>query len=285
MPEIPQIVPVESRNEVFFMKLSQKFFAFFFVTQSLFFQTKSLASPLDFEFSEEVPEDSYKKIVKPIVGPMRFMFIQPAAPTGIIGFEAGIGATGTPIPDEAKNLAVQFLTEGTDFPSYLAIPRVLAQKGIPFGIDLAANFAFIPDSNIVLAGGALQWAVIDGPFPLPSIALRIGHTQLLGLQELKAQTTNIEGLASFGIPPGVSILKPYAGAGVSWAAAESQIETNAVSAEGATLTANIKAQTSWQEIYGILGLQLSLFPLISVTGEMQIAQDQSLFSGKLSVGL
>jgi hypothetical protein len=163
---------------------------------------------LDFEFTEEIPEDTYQKIIQPVVSPLRYMFVQSAAPTGIAGFELGLGATGAKVPDEASDLAGRFLKDGTDFPKYLALPKIIAQKGIPFGIDLGANIAMIPDTDIVLAGGALQWAFLDGPFPLPSLAFRIGHTQLLGIEALKAQTTNVEGLLSFGIPPGLSILKP-----------------------------------------------------------------------------
>jgi hypothetical protein len=238
------------------------------------------ANPMNFEYQNEINDDSFRKLVRPLITTTRFMFLQPASPTGTTGFDLGVAATGTPVPSEARDVAKASIKEGEDFPDYLAVARLSLQKGLPFDIDLAANAAIIPDTSIVLLGAGLQWTVFNEPFPVPNIALRFGHTQLLGLTTLAAQTTQIETLASLGFPPGINLIKPYAGVGFSWAAAQSK--TSFVRETG-TQPVEIDAKASWEELYGIFGLQLSLLPLVAVTVEMQKSSAQSVYSAKLSL--
>jgi hypothetical protein len=238
------------------------------------------ANPMNFEYQNEIDDDSFRKLVRPLVTTTRFMFLQPASPTGATGFDLGVAATGTPVPSESREVAKASIKEGQDFPDYLAVARLSLQKGLPFDIDLAANAAMIPDTSIVLLGGGLQWTIINEPFPVPNIALRFGHTQLLGLKTLAAQTTQVETLASLGFPPGINLIKPYAGVGFSWATAQSK--TSFVRETG-TQPVEIDAKASWEELYGIFGLQLSLLPLVAVTVEMQRSSAQSVYSAKLSL--
>ena len=242
---------------------------------------QAFAAALDFKFSQEIPEDTYKKIVQPIVEPLRFTFVQPAAPTGTAGFELGVAATGVPVPDEAKELATRFLEDGSDFPSYLAIPRIVAQKGLPFGIDFAANFAMIPNSEIILAGGAVQWALLDGRVPLPALALRAGYNQLFGTEALSVQVTNVEALLSYGVPPGLNVLNPYAGGGIFWVDAQSKYSLEALDPGVPTQFA---AKAQWDDLYGLVGLQIAPFPFVRVAAEMQASKTQKLYSAKLSLG-
>jgi hypothetical protein len=240
------------------------------------------ASPLDFSFQATIPEAEYQTLVTPIVTPMRYMFFAPAAPTGLAGIEIGLGATGSALPEKAKTVAEAFLEEGSDLPPFIAVPRLSVQKGIPFGIDIGVNLAVVPSTDLLLWGGALQWAPLDGPFPVPSAALRIGYTQLSGLDTLDASATNAEGIVSIGLPPGVNLLKPYAGLGMAWYTASSSFSYTDTFTE--TLV-SASAETSWDDFYGILGLQISVFPFVSLTAEGQIGSEQTLYSAKLSVGL
>lgn len=251
---------------------------------SLLLATPSLAaqaSPLDFKFEAMIPESDYKTLVSPIITPLRYMFYAPAAPTGLAGFDFGLGVTGSALPDRAKKIAETYVADGSDFPPFVAVPRLTAQKGIPFGIDFGINLAVVPSTDIVLWGGALQWAPVDGPFPIPSVALRLGYTQLAGLEALNASATNAEGILSFGLPPGINLLKPYAGAGMAWYTASSDFT---YSDELTNTSVTASAETDWDDLYGLLGLQISVFPFVSLTLEGQLSAEQTLYSAKLSAG-
>lgn len=260
------------------VKIFSQLKSIFFICSALW-ASSGLANPLRFDYTNEINDDSFRTLVRPLITTTRFMFLQSAAPTGATGFDFGVAATGTPVPADARDIAKTTLKEGQDFPDYLAVARLSLQKGLPFDIDLAANAAVIPDTPIVLLGGGLQWTILNEPFPVPQIALRFGHTQLLGLKTLSAQTTQVETLASLGFPPGINLIKPYAGAGFSWATAQSK--TNGTPAAGSAV--EIDAKAAWQELYGIFGLQLSLLPLVAVTVEMQKSSEQAIYSAKLSL--
>ncbi len=241
------------------------------------------ASTLDLKFQGDLTEDDYRTIVFPIVNPLRHMFVNSAAPTGLTGFDVGLAVTGFQVPKEARDTADEAVGGDAGLPTFFAVPRITAQKGIPFGIDFGLNVALIPSTDILLVGGGLQWAFLDGPFPIPSAAIRLGHSQLLGLDELEAQSTTAVALLSFGLPPGVNLIKPYAGGGLSWVSAKSVFTVSGSDSLSQT-SVNINEETTWQDAFGLVGLQVTVFPFTSISFEAQLSAEQVLYTGKLAIG-
>ncbi|MGA1845402.1 MAG: hypothetical protein ACMUIS_12630, partial [bacterium] len=98
-----------------------------------------------------------------------YMPLAPAAPLGIMGFNAGIEATLLDIDQDS--LYWQHATSGTP-PDYLPVPKLHIQKGFPMNIDVGVIYSQVPGSNISLLGGEAMWALLKGPPVTPAFALR-----------------------------------------------------------------------------------------------------------------
>lgn len=246
------------------------------LASTLCMSTVALATPLSFDFSQDLPEADYKNLVMPIVDAMRFHFIAPASPTGITGFDIGLGASFFALPQKARDVATTYIKDGKDLPPALAVPRLTVQKGLPADFDLAANVSIIPGSEIKLLGGAVQWSLFNPISPLPTISARVAYSTLLGLKTLQATNTSIEALASVGLPPGITIIEPYVGGGLGFATAKSEFSAT-VNGQAVSLT----EKTSWTDKYALIGARVSVLPFIGIAAEAQLGSEQ-IYNAKLS---
>lgn len=132
--------------------------------------------------------------------------LAPAAPLGLLGFDIGLEFTAVDIDE---NEAFWTSVTSPDLPSYLIFPKVHAQKGLPFGIDIGLVYTQIPSSNIVMYGGELKWAILKGTLATPALALRGSYTTLSGVDHLDVSTYGADLSVSKGFGP----FTPYAGIG------------------------------------------------------------------------
>lgn len=133
----------------------------------------------------------------------------PAEPLGTTGFDIGIEITATSI--ENDSVFAQAISSN-DTPSMLIVPKVHAHKGLPFGFDIGAFIATVPDSNISLWGAEVRYAILKGGTASPALALRASYSQLTGVNQLEFNTTGLD----LSISKGFAFVTPYAGAGVVW---------------------------------------------------------------------
>jgi hypothetical protein len=134
--------------------------------------------------------------------------ILPAASLGITGFDIGIEASVTKLEHpEIFGAAVSGSTSDT-----LVLPKVHAHKGLPFGFDIGASYAAVPNSNIKLLGAELRYALIDGGPATPAVALRGSYSALQGVSQLKFTTTGVD----VSVSKGFALFTPYAGVGKVW---------------------------------------------------------------------
>ncbi len=130
----------------------------------------------------------------------------PAEPLGLLGFDIGIEVTAVDIREDQS-----FWTKvTTNPPNYLYIPKLHLQKGLPFGFDIGAIYANVPQSNISLSGGEIKWAFISGHMALPALAIRGSYTRLSGVPGLELETMG----ADISISKGFAFVTPYAGVGL-----------------------------------------------------------------------
>ncbi len=134
--------------------------------------------------------------------------VLPAEPLGVTGFDIGLETTVVNL----ENSGVFDIAISGGAPSTLVIPKVHAHKGLPFGIDVGAFLATVPDSNINLWGAELRYAILKGGTATPAVAVRGSYTKLNGVDELKFDTTGLD----ISISKGFTFLTPYAGAGKVW---------------------------------------------------------------------
>ncbi|MBI3607447.1 MAG: hypothetical protein HY207_05720 [Nitrospirae bacterium] len=140
-----------------------------------------------------------------------YLPLAPAEPLGLLGFDVGVEATAVKI-DRDKTFWTALMTAGNTPPSYLAIPKLHAQKGLPFGIDIGLVYAKVPASNIGMFGGELKWAVLKGTLATPALAVRGSYTTLTGVDHLDVSTYG----ADVSVSKGIAFITPYLGIGQVW---------------------------------------------------------------------
>jgi len=131
----------------------------------------------------------------------------PAEPLGTTGFDLGIEISAT----QLQNTAAYAAATG-DSTDTLILPRLHVHKGLPFGFDLGASYAAVPDSNIKLWGAEVRYAILKGGTATPALALRGSYSALEGVSQLQFTTTGVD----LSISKGFAIFTPYAGVGKVW---------------------------------------------------------------------
>lgn len=175
--------------------------------------------------------------------------LAPAEPLGWLGLDIGVEVTAVKIDhDDAFWTAVN-----PDLPRYLTFPKLHAQKGLPFGIDVGLVYTKVPSSNVGMVGGEVKWAVLKGTIATPALAVRGSYTTLTGVDTLDVSTYG----ADVSISKGVGPLTPYAGIGEAWI----KSSTDAVPLDDESISAT----------HGFIGVKLSLL-LLSLVAEADFAK-------------
>ena len=241
---------------------------------SIFINLTAFAdSNIDFKFtSTQIPDADYENIVKPLINPTRFQFMSaPVASSGKIiplGISAGGGISYFNPPQSMIDSLNKYSDSANNFPSSIIMPRFIGKIGIPFGIDVAINYAKVPQSSIEFYGIGGQF-ILSNPRIIPvSLALRGGYTQINGFSPFDANSTNAEMLLGVPLP----ILKPYLGGGSNWSNASTTFKIG-----NSTLTKS----SSWNELYGIIGFQI--VTILSLDVEAQISATQTIYNAKISL--
>lgn len=152
-------------------------------------------------------QNEFRLLSEDLGAALSYKPLTPAEPLGITGFDVGVEVTDTQLANSA--VFKKATASGT---SSLVIPQVHAYKGLPFGIDIGASFAAVPDSNIKLWGVEARYAIMKGGPASPALALRGSYTKLEGVDQLAFDTTGVD----LSISKGFTFLTPYAGIGQVW---------------------------------------------------------------------
>lgn len=132
----------------------------------------------------------------------------PAEPLGITGFDLGIEVSATKLANPAAfNTATSSGSVDT-----LYLPKLHVHKGLPFGFDIGASYAAVPDSNIKVWGAEVRYAILKGSTATPALAVRGSYSALEGVDQLKLTTTGVD----LSISKGFALFTPYAGIGKVW---------------------------------------------------------------------
>jgi len=101
-------------------------------------------------------------------------------------------------------------------PQALFLPTVTLRKGLGGSVELGAAVSFLAGSQTVGLSGQVRWAVIEGLYGLPDVALRAWVSHLIGAQELSLSFGGADILVSksFGVA-GSMRLQPYAQYGIT----------------------------------------------------------------------
>ncbi len=210
----------------------------------------SLTMAKDIEFTDAITQGDFKNFVKEFGTALLFNPMAPAEPLGITGFDASVEMVITDINDQEQYW--QKLVDDNDPYSFLAVPRLHVQKGLPFNIDVGAMYLAVPNSNIKLWGIEAKYAILEGSMVTPAVSVRASYSQLLGVDDVDLNTQSLDLLVSKGF----LMFTPYGGV--------SMIRVNG-SENSELVTLGDVNETSYR---GLLGIQFSPLPLLIINGEI-----------------
>jgi len=161
----------------------------------------------DIQLSGTLTREDFKDLTRQLGFAASYFPLAPAAPLGILGFDAGVEGTAVRI-SQHSNFWQRTVRDGNP-PEYLVVPRLHLQKGMPFNMDIGASYTSVPATDISIIGGEIKWAVLEGGTVTPAVALRLSGTKLFGGSEVHLETYS----ADLSISKGFFFLIPYAGVG------------------------------------------------------------------------
>src|SRR5256712_9464459 len=161
----------------------------------------------DIQLSGTLTREDFRSLTRQLGFAASYFPLAPAAPLGILGLDAGVEATAVKIAKDSSFW--QRAVGNGNPPSYLAIPRLHVQKGLPFDLDIGASYTSVPSTNVSIIGGEFKWAILEGGAAMPAGAPRVSGSKLFGGSEVHLATYK----AALSNPKGMLVLIPYAGVG------------------------------------------------------------------------
>jgi hypothetical protein len=96
--------------------------------------------------------------------------------------------------------------------SNLMTSHLQVRKGLPFSFEVAGNMAYLFASEMFTLGGDLKWALNEGFYYFPDVAVRGTVNTLMGARDLNLVTAGWDVSMSKSLPlAGVMSLTPYVG--------------------------------------------------------------------------
>jgi len=192
-----------------------------------------------------------------------YLTVTPAAPLGLLGFNAGLETT---LVDIREDRSFWKSALKGDAPNYLFVPKLRVQKGLPGGVDVGAVYSRISQIDTTLVGGEVKWAVLPGGAVTPAVAVRGSYTKLSGANDVDLQTYG----ADISISKGFVFVTPYAGIGQVWIRGE----------ENSPLVALKPTRISQVKSYA--GVKVD-FLIVHLVAEVQYAEIP-VYTTRLNVG-
>ena len=195
-------------------------------------------------------QDDFTDFITELGSAVYFHPMAPAETLGITGFDVAGEVVFADISHQENFW--KFMTEDNDTISFLPVPRLHVQKGLPGRIDIGAMFSSVPDSNIKVWGAELKYGIIKGGVVMPAVSARASYSQLEDVDDIDLRTYALDLLISKGF----LMLTPYGG-------------VSALRIEGSDESG---LATGWKDveenvIQGVVGLQLCPFPFFIINAE------------------
>ena len=229
--------------------------AVIFILQSA--SDKAFAESNNINIGSGTTQQDFRDLTEQIGLAISYMPLAPAAPLGLLGFDAGVEITAINIRQSLPVWAT--VTPNGKVPDFIYLPKLHVQKGLPLGLDVGVVYTKMPDSNVSMIGGELKWAFLQGGIVMPAAAVRASYTKLLGVSDVDLNTYGLDLSASKGI----AFLTPYAGVGMVWI-------TSRAHSGAATLTAE-----QINRVKGYAGLRMSILHFISLVAEADFSAIQA----------
>ncbi|PLX92594.1 MAG: hypothetical protein C0621_09160 [Desulfuromonas sp.] len=229
----------------------------------LIFTTSGVATAGDYDFNfSAIANDTFKTVVREAGLLSAYRGVAPAEPQGLTGFDVGVELSLVELDSKWDQV---FL--GGDTPGYLPVPRVHVRKGLPFGLDVGVSLTQIPESDMQVIGGELQYAILEGTTATPALSIRGSYSTVNGIDDLDLETYAADAVISKGI----LMFTPYAGVGIVQIDGEYTGGTNAAI-----------GSEDFTETRVFAGVQMAI-ALLRLTVDAEFSQTP-IYTAKLSLG-
>lgn len=165
----------------------------------------SQAADNDFANLSALTQAEFQTLSENMAAVTTYKAIAPAEPLGITGFDLAVGLSRTAIDDEIFEIS----SVGDWDISSVPLVRGSAQKGLPFGIDVGGSLAMVPETDIIVMGAEIRYALVKGGVATPAVAIRAAYSTLQGVDELEFDNKSVD----LSISKGFITFTPYAGIG------------------------------------------------------------------------
>lgn len=215
----------------------------------------------DIDFVAGGPQRDFELAMQDLQAAFSFKPMAPAEPLGITGFHAGVIASYTGVENQSS---WKRISGGQSFDD-LGVIAIAAGKGLPFGIDVGAFIADVPDSNVSLFGAEVRYAFLEGGVATPAVGLRMAYTKLSGVDELDFDTKSVD----LSISKGLTLFTPYVGVGRVFSSAKPDV------------LGYKDVNNSDNKFYGGMRISLALF---KVTVEVDQSGENTSYNARVALG-
>ncbi|ADD67528.1 conserved hypothetical protein [Denitrovibrio acetiphilus DSM 12809] len=175
----------------------------------------------------------------------------PAEPLKTLGFDIALETTLVNISDGDSHWKNAW--DNGDPDSMALLYRVHVQKGFPFGIDLGLSVTKGTNIDFTAITGEVKYAILKGTTVTPALSVKGSYTKVFGLDDIDLQTLS----AGIYVSKGILMFTPYGGLETVYTMASDDSDADLDDE-------NVNA------VRGIVGLQFSPLPLISINGEIAV---------------
>jgi hypothetical protein len=166
------------------------------------------ASAFDIDRLQNVAQEDFRLLSEDLGAALSYHPQTPTEPLGITGFDLGLSLTMSKVANKDSLSRAS----SDSVPSYIPVPTLRANKGLPLGFDVGLMYSKVPGSDISLWGGEARWAFLRGGIAEPAVGVRGAFTRLSGVDQLDMSTKSLDISASKGF----AVLTPYIGVGRTW---------------------------------------------------------------------
>lgn len=219
------------------------------------------AGDFDFDFGQgSLSQADFKSVAEDIAATFNSKSLAPAEAMGITGF--GIGVFASYVKTDDSGAWQRLIGENVD---EIGLVGIVAQKGLPFGIDVGASYSQVPGEDAKLFGAEIRYAFLEGGVATPGLGVRASYSKLSGVDEIDYDSFGMDLSISKGFGP----LTPYAGVGYVWSKISVEDETADVALDNENV----------DEARVFIGLRLSA--LFGITPEYERVGDRNAYNVRL----
>jgi len=154
--------------------------------------------------------DKFKSLVGDFSQVIAPPFLAPAETLGEAGFAVGLVPSVAFIPSDEQHW--QQGVEDRNPSSAVFVPNLLIRKGLPFSFEVAGSMSHVSGSDMFTVGSHIKWALNEGFYLFPDVAVRGTVNTLVGSKDLQMITAGWDVSVSKAFPiAGVMSVTPYAG--------------------------------------------------------------------------